>query len=305
MQHFQPVLLVHSDLVVALYFIKGDFPMNKLHARMTRWGGLILAVAMILSCMTLNASASTFSMTDDEQAGAWLVNDAPMDDFVASQIRLEQTTAQYCPETATVRINLRLTTASKLSLLDYQLYPGYQLREELERLERFNDPELLLHAKIYSGQNSALWDLLSAETQTKVTTLQQSWQVLDVLRQCQDYADPTIRQIVDDYTNCTLGGSQLRWALSKLTGMAADSYNIPQLLELARNVCASEQYVAYEQAMRPLRYCSHDADSFELAFAPAELSAIYAELCTATTPIVGSDYLAQLDSYQVCIHLPV
>lgn len=173
----------------------------------------------------------------------------------------------------------KLGAATKLELLMGNISLFLRLEQEYNFLNQHMQSDALKQ-KPFSAQECSIWDLLSAETQQKVTSLS-AYDALQVVKGSAEYQQNTNLQKYTDWTLKVLEAPKLRAALGQIVSpVAIESFTPDRLLAFAQPIVESAEYQALVAAARPLVGYSQDQIGYSLIDAQ-DLDRIYAEVSQA------------------------
>lgn len=268
-----------------------------------------LALIMILS-LTAPAMASEGTSTEGNNPLLFPVTTATASELPVSVITQNHllTFVRY-EWNASLRRNVAvygLHPASKIEVVMEYIYPAYRLQEETAVLQRLNDRYTALKGYVYSGQTQSLWSYLSWQTQRLINSSMDAEEALKVIKAQPDYRNNAyVKWYVDTYLNSSLhnGMSQVANCLSKIYMFENPDFmdavkisSARELLAIATQTAATNEYQAFMRAMAPFRDRSHDAYSLCNFYSEAQLQQYYADLRTAGWSYSWRTIFAQLDS---------
>lgn len=268
----------------------------------------VLALVMILSLSAVPAMASQGASTEGNNPLLFPAATAAASELPVSTITQNQmlTLTRY-EWNATLRRNVaiyELHPASKIEMVMEYIYPAYRLQEETAVLQRLNDRYTALKGLVYSGQTQPLWYYLSWQTQSKINGSMDAEQALRVIKAQPDYYNNGyVKWYVDTYLGQTLSTGMVESALSKLYGFDDPNFmqvvklsSVSELLAIAEQTIATNEYQTLRRALVPFRDCSHDAASLCYFYNDAQLQQYYSALRSASQSYCWRDYFTQLDN---------
>lgn len=269
-----------------------------------------LVLVMILSFSAVPAMASQGASTEGNNPLLFPATTVAASELPVSVITQNRmlTLTRY-EWNATLRRNVaiyELHPASKIEMVMEYIYPAHRLQEETAVLQRLNDRYTALKGYVYSGQTQPLWNYLSWQTQSLINSSMDAEEALKVIRAQADYRNNSyVKWYVDTYLNSSLhnGMSQVASCLSKIYMLENPDFmqavkisSARELLDIANQTIATNEYQAFMRAMAPFRDRSHDAYSLCTFYSDAQLQQYYAALRTAGWSYPWRTYFAQLDS---------
>lgn len=172
--------------------------------------------------------------------------------------------------------------ATKLDLLMENIRPLTYLDEDLAFLDRWMQADAL-KVRFHSGQKQPIWDMLSAQTQQRITGLTSAYEALIIVKESSEYQqNAELKRFVDIYLEQTIGCRSIRNALSCIVSpVVLENLTPDDLVALARPIAASEEYQALMSAIQPL----HGQYASQVSYAemdPQRLEETYAEVSQAS-----------------------